>query len=118
MVGVLRQFGVQPLRADRGRILITSKMRDERRIGNVQRKLAILSGLPHLKPVFTHEGIGFETHVLNEDSIAHLAPGTNTREARTGGGVATLTRLVRRRLGATPSAGSTTIKLVTNSLIP
>jgi len=93
-------------------------MRDERFIRNIQRVFALLPSAPHIKRVLSGERLSLEAQVLHDDFGAHLAPGTNRGAANVGAGATALTRLALRRFGGTPSAASTTIKLVTKILIP
>ena len=118
MVRVRGQFRLQSLRANGGGVLIASAMRNEGFIGNVEGEFTVLALPAYVKRVFTGVGRRLEAHVL-DDEATHFAPGTNTRVARVGAGAAAaFARLARRRFGGTPSAGSTTIRLVTNFLIP
>jgi hypothetical protein len=117
MVRVGGQFGLQSLRANAGGVLIASAMRNEGFVGDIQGELAVLSFSADMKGVFPGEGHSLEADIL-DDEATHFAPGTNTRVARVGAGATDFTRFARRRFGGTPSAGSTTIRLVTNFLIP
>jgi len=110
------QFRLQSFRANPGGILIASAMRYEGFICNVEGELAVLTLPADKKRVFTGEGCRLKANVLDYEA-AHFAPGTNTRAAWVGAGAAAFARLARRRFGGTPSAGSTTIRLVTNFLI-
>ena len=111
------QFRLQSLRANAGGVLIASAMRYEGFIGNVEGELVVLTLPADNKRVFTGEGCRLKANVLDYET-AHFAPGTKTRAAWVGAGAAAFTRLARRRFGGTPSAGSTTIRLVTNFLTP
>src|SRR5208283_448359 len=92
-------------------------MRYEGFIGNIESELAVLALSADMKRVFTGEGHRLKANIL-DDEATHFAPGTKTRVARVGAGATAFTRFARRRFGGTPSAGSTTIRLVTNFLIP
>jgi len=113
------QFGLQPLRANGGGVLVASAMRNEGLVGDIEGELTILAFSANMKRVLAGEWHGLEANVLHDD-VAHFAPGTNTRAAWVGAGATTaaFTRFARLRFGGTPSAGSTTIRLVTNFLIP
>lgn len=111
------KLGLKSLCTNTWGILIAGAVRNEGLIRNVQSEFAILALATHVKRVLARKWLGLEANVLN-DKAAHLAPGTNTGEASVGATGAGLTRLARRRFGGTPSAGSTTIKLVTNFLMP
>src|SRR4029077_4289569 len=117
MVRMGGQFRLQSLRVNAGGVLIARAMRYEGFIGNVEGELAVLPLPADNKRVFTGEGCRLKANVLDYEA-AHFAHGTKTRAARVGAGAAAFTRLARRRFGGTPSAGSTTIRLVTNFLIP
>jgi hypothetical protein len=71
-----------------------------------------------VKGILPRKCLRLKTDVLNDDAAAHLAPGTNTRETTVASVFAGFARLARRRFGGAPSAGLTTIRLVTNFLIP
>src|SRR6202008_1299085 len=118
MVGVRGQLRLESLCADVRSILIPNAVGEESFVRNVQSEFAFGARLAHLKRVFPREQLCLEAEVLDNGFVAHLAPGTYTRELSEGAGVTGFTRLARRRLGGTPSAGSTAIRLVTNSLIP
>jgi len=117
MVRMGGQFRLQSLRANTGGVLIAGAMRYEGFIRNIEGELPVLALTADMKRVLTGEGRRLEAHIL-DDEAAHFAPGTNTRVARDGAGAAAFTRFARRRFGGTPSAGSTTIRLVTNFLTP
>src|SRR6516162_1790189 len=118
MIRVRGQLGLESLGADVRPILIADKVGHEGLICNVQSEFAFRARLAHLKRVLTHQLFCLEAEVLDDNPVVHLAPGTKTREASTGSGFAGFTRLTRRRLGGTPSAGSMAIRLVTKILRP
>src|SRR6266478_820480 len=116
MVRVSGQLGSEPDGADGRRILILGAMGDKGFVGNVQPVFALVARFAHIECVLAHQRLGLESDVPHNCVVAHLAPGMGTGEACAGNTF--LIRLVRGRFGGTPSAGSTTIRLVTNCLMP
>jgi hypothetical protein len=84
MVCVCGKFRLEPLRTDRRGILIFDAVGKESFVCNVQSECALRASLAYLERVFANEEFGLEAKVLDDDTVAHLAPGTNTRDARTG----------------------------------
>src|SRR5579864_4752424 len=110
------QFGVELQGANARGILVPDAMRGERLVFDGKREFA---GLVRIlgyygKRVFPHSGLGFKSNVLNENVVGHFAlpvlPATLNAVA------GFLRRL--ERFGGVPSAGSTTMMLVTNFLMP
>src|SRR6201998_44328 len=113
-----RELSIESECADGRSVLISSAMCDKCFVCYLQREFTLGASFSHIKCVFAHLRLRFESSVLDDDSVVHLAPGTNTGEARAGTDCLFLARLARRRLGGIPSAGSTTIMLVTTFFSP
>src|SRR5271166_4032072 len=118
MILMRSQLRLQPFGADPRRILIARAMGNKSLIRYVQCEFALFPFQPDVKGVLPGQCFRLETDILNDDPGAHLAPGTNTRAAIVGAALTGLARLARRRFGGVPSAGSTTIRLVTNFFGP
>jgi len=116
MVCVYGQLTVEFEGANVGSVLITYAVGIKCLIHNCQCKFAGLARvLSHEKAILTGDRIRLETNILDDHALAHFAPAV---AAGRGVGTAFLLRFRRARLGGVPSAGSTTIKLVTNFFIP
>jgi hypothetical protein len=115
-----RQFRLQPLGTDPWGVLISCPVRNKRLVGDIQREFAFLAIPPHVERIRAGERFGLEPHILhNERNRRHLAPpGTNTFPDNVGACLIAFTRFTRRRFGGVPSAGSTTIRLVTKIFVP
>ena len=123
MISVRREFATKPQGTDVGRVLEPRAPAIERRIGNRQCKLAcFVLRLAHGKSVLAHERADFISYKLDDKAITHRATaGFGAAVAGAGTRTATVTfflRLERERLGGVPSAGSTTMMLVTNFFGP
>jgi hypothetical protein len=123
MISIRSQLAAKAGGTDVGGVLVACAPTIESSIGNGQRKFAGFAiGLAHGKSIFAHKVADFVPHKLNDEAIGHrvttvLGSATVIAGTRT----ATVTfflRLERERLGGVPSAGSTTIILVTNFFGP
>src|SRR5579862_2063481 len=119
MVRGCRKFAPELQRTKVRRILIPQAMPVKRLVRDAERKLTRLSRLfPHGEGVLAHRILGLETAELHHDFVAHLAPAAApTTTAATGATTTFFFRLARERLGGVPSAGSTTIRPVTNFFV-
>ena len=68
------EFGMEPLGADIRSVLVSSTVRNKRFVRNVQGELAFHTSFPNIKCVLTRLRLRFESDVLNNRSVAHLAP--------------------------------------------
>ena len=123
MIRVRGELAAKPEGTDIRRVLEPCAPAIERCVGDGQRKFACLAlGLPHGKHVLANEGAYFIPNKLNDETIAHRTAGAadaaETAGARVAATVTFFLRLARDRLGGVPSAGSTTIRLVTNFFGP
>src|SRR5208282_5358200 len=116
MIFIRGQLAAELDRAHVRRVLVADAAAIEGLVGDRQRKLADhVCGFADGEGVFADERLYLESDELHDDVVlCHLAP---TADAMAGAATAFLRRLVRR-LGGVPSAGSTTIMLVTNFFMP
>src|SRR5258707_6397081 len=74
MIRMSRQLRLQPVRADRWRILVARAMRYERIVRNIQPELTVRAVLVYLKRIFAHQRHRLESHVFHGDFGVHFTP--------------------------------------------
>src|ERR1700687_974057 len=123
VIAVGSKFPVKLERADVWRILKTDAVRNKSIIRNRNRKFACLLGdYANAKRILADLRPADKADILDDCLAVHFAPGAAAAAISAVGLAATsaafLRRLTRLRFGGVPSAGSMTIRLVTNFFIP